>query len=461
MLPASHKLHPSIAVQISSEYLLKKIAQAGVVGAGGAGFPAQFKLNQPVEQVIANGAECEPLLASDKTLLKNYSPQVIKGLLLSMAATQASQGIIAVKKRHSRLVKILQQQITSSQLLRLHLLDDFYPAGDEHILTYEVTGKRIPPGQFPPSVGVVVHNVTTLKQIAAAFDGQPVTSRYVTVTGQVRQPVVIKTPIGTPLRDLVHAAGGSPLNNYRIIVGGPMMGQLAADPRQESTSKTTAGILVVSPHHWLVRRNQANPQQQLQRVKAACDNCRMCTDFCPRYLLGHPLEPHLSMQALSHQQLEVNHLLDAARLCCLCGICEIVACPCNLSPRALYQALKKSLAQQELEPAQLKTQAVRAELQQRRIPLTKLYQRLQIREFTRVKPKVLPRPFLPKRVRINLKQHVGAKADPIVKKGQRVTKGQMIAAVPKDKLGANIHASVTGVVTGVDANWVEIVHSTA
>ncbi len=443
-------------MKTNPEYIIDKIAQAGVVGAGGAGFPTHAKLGQPVEMVIANGAECEPLLASDVTLLEHHSPQMIQGLLLVMAAAQAGQGVIALKAKHSSLIDILRQKIDPYPQLKLHLLNDFYPAGDEHTLINEVSGKCVPPGQFPPSVGIVVNNVTTLRQVAAAFSGQPVTSRYVTVAGEVRRPLVIDTPIGIPLSQLVAAAGGSLLDEYRIIVGGPMMGRLAADPEQEVSTKTISGIVVVSPQHWLVQRTQIKPAQQLQRAKSACDNCRMCTDLCPRYLLGHPLEPHLSMQALAHQQIDASQHLTSALLCCQCGICDTIACPCNLSPRALYQELRKEFAHQKLSPQKFVARPVAPEREQRRTPLAKIQQRLNLSQFARQKPTLAPSALFPDRVRIKLKQHVGSAAIPVVKTGDTVSKGQLLGEIPEGKLGARVHASIGGLVTRVEKDFVEV-----
>ncbi len=443
-------------MNISPEYIISKIKQAGIVGAGGAGFPTHAKLGQQVQQVIANGAECEPLLAGDVTLLENQSPRVIQGLLLTMAACGAKEGILAVKAKHSSLIKnILEQTTQSYPRIKLHLLDDFYPAGDEQTLIYEVLEKRVLPGQFPPSAGVVVNNVTTLWQVAAAFSGKAVTSRLVTVTGNVRRPVVVETPVGTPFSDLIATAGGSELDDYRIIVGGPMMGQLAGN-KEDCSTKTTSGIIVISPQHWLAQRAQATSRQQLRRARSACDNCRMCTDLCPRYLLGHPIEPHATMRALAQPQNDTaQHILSAA-LCCLCGICDTIACPCNLSPRSLYLALKKELARQKALPCPFKARPVPEDRRQKRTSADRVKQRLDVNQFAGKRPAPATTALRPAKVRIKLRQHVGAPAVPVVEAGQRVDKGQLVGEIPPGKLGARVHASVDGVVSKIENGVVEI-----
>lgn len=441
---------------IPPKYIIDKIAQAGVVGAGGAGFPTHTKLGQSVEQVIANGAECEPLLASDTTLLEHQTSQVIQGLLLVMASVQAKEAIIAIKSKHKKIAKIITENLKNFPQIKLHLLEDFYPAGDEHTLINEVTGKRVPPGRLPLSVGVVVNNVTTLWQVAAAFSGQAVISRYVTVAGEVRQPIVIDTPIGTPLTGLIAAAGYSKVSDYKVIVGGPMMGQLANDPSQEVTTKTTSGIIVVASDHWLAQRTLVNPQQQLKRVQSACDGCRMCTDLCPRFLLGHPLEPHLSVQALAQQQVDAGQYFTSALLCCLCGVCDTIACPCNLSPRALYLSLKKEFSRKKFPPQKFIARPVTSERQGRKVSLKRIMQRLNINQYAENKPTYVPSTLQPKRVWIKLQQHVGNKAVPIVKIGDRVSKGQLIGEIPAGKLGARVHASINGSISKIETDFMEI-----
>ncbi|MGE5707311.1 MAG: electron transport complex protein RnfC, partial [Bacteroidota bacterium] len=163
------------------ERILEKIKAAGVVGAGGAGFPTHVKLAAQAQVVIANGAECEPLLRSDQQLMKRYPDVIVRGLKAAMEATGAKEGVIGLKAKYKDAVKALSHAIEKEKNIRLLLLDPVYPAGDEVVLTYEATGSVVPEGGLPLDVGAVVINVNTLLNVAYSLEDKPVTHRYVTV----------------------------------------------------------------------------------------------------------------------------------------------------------------------------------------------------------------------------------------------------------------------------------------
>src|SRR5665648_230882 len=167
----------------------EKVRAAGVVGAGGAGFPTHVKLAAQAEIVIVNGAECEPLLKTDQQLTPLYPEQLIKGLTLAMEATGAKQGIIALKDKYTDAIAALQPYLTEQ--VKLSIMPDIYPAGDEVITIWLTTGRRVPPGGIPLNIGVVVNNVQTLINVARASEGQPVTTRTLTVTGAVKNPITV------------------------------------------------------------------------------------------------------------------------------------------------------------------------------------------------------------------------------------------------------------------------------
>ena len=179
--------------------LLREIYDAGVVGAGGAGFPAHRKLDCSVEYLIINGAECEPLLKTDQYLMRSESEQLVHAACLAGELVKASHVIFALKKKYVNEAVSLRSAIQKSGAgAEIFFLDGVYPAGDEHVLVYEVTGRTVRPGGIPLSVGAVVSNVNTVYNIYEAVKGKPVTSRYMTVAGQVNRPVLVKAPIGTP-----------------------------------------------------------------------------------------------------------------------------------------------------------------------------------------------------------------------------------------------------------------------
>ena len=147
--------------------LADQVRQAGVVGAGGGGFPAHVKLAAKADTVIANGAECEPLLHKDAAVMEHFAADIVKGVQLSMDAVGAQTGVIGVKAKNQRAVETMQAACKGTPV-RVHLLGDYYPAGDEYDLVYTVTGRLIPPTGIPIQVGCVVNNVETLANIAAA-----------------------------------------------------------------------------------------------------------------------------------------------------------------------------------------------------------------------------------------------------------------------------------------------------
>ena len=182
--------------------LKEKVQKAGVVGAGGAGFPTHVKIDAQVEYVIANGAECEPLIHKDGELMERFAEKVVEGLKLVMEATGASYGVIGIKEKKARAIEALQQ-VTSGTEIKIHLLGDYYPAGDEVMLVYEVTGKLIPPAGIPLNIGIVVNNVESLYNIANTTKNIPVISKFLTVTGNVKQPISFIAPIGISLKEAI------------------------------------------------------------------------------------------------------------------------------------------------------------------------------------------------------------------------------------------------------------------
>ncbi|MCK5572521.1 MAG: SLBB domain-containing protein, partial [Bacteroidetes bacterium] len=199
--------------------LQEDIRAAGVVGAGGGGFPAHVKAGAQVEFVIANGAECEPLIHKDYELMLHKPREIVDGLKRLMEATGASRGILGVKKKNDKVIEAFSAAIEDSRI-SLHLLGDFYPSGDEYILVYDAIGRLIPPQGIPLDVGVVVNNVETLYNIARAADGVPVTQKFITVAGAVKKPMTGVVPIGTRYRDALEMAGGSVLSEYALFTGG-------------------------------------------------------------------------------------------------------------------------------------------------------------------------------------------------------------------------------------------------
>ena len=436
--------------------IVDKVRAAGVVGAGGAGFPTHVKLQFEVQRVLANGASCEPLLAGDPYLMEHHADSVLNGLLTAMDCTGSEKGTICLKSKHAGALAVLKDKICGNGYagrINVFELEDFYPAGDEFILVNEVLGKIVPEGGIPLNVLAVVSNVESLLNISRAMAGTPVTDRYLTVCGEVSQPFICKIPIGTPASAVIELAGGSKISDYSIVMGGPMMGKVIRDD-SEPITKTTSGIIVLHPNHNVVRDKGRSLDQMRFIAKSACTQCSRCTDLCPRYLIGHALEPHRIMRHLAYTPGMAGEVLEDALICSECGVCEKFACPMMLSPREINAAVKQKLLKEGVkrEPKR-ETYQVSIFNATRKIPLKRLMERLEVTRYD-THPPFCENDLQVTQVAIPLQQHLGQPAVPTVKTGDKVKKGDLIGEIPEGALGARVHASIDGTVQTVDKNIV-------
>lgn len=431
----------------------EKILSAGVVGAGGAGFPAHIKANSKVEFVLANGAECEPLIHKDYELMVHFAKDIVRGIELMLESTSAKKGYFGIKEKNVIAIEAVKKEIKNSPI-EFTELGDFYPAGDEYELVYAATKRLIPPAGLPLDVGCVVNNVESLYNISKADEGIPVTEKFVCIAGAVKKPSTFFVPIGTTYRELIKHCGGATINDFALYAGGVMMGKLTFD-LDEVVTKTTAGLIILPKDHYLIKRKN-QPEENWHRIgKSACDQCSYCTEFCPRYLLGYDVQPHKVMRSLQFTKTGTEVWNQMAELCCACGLCTLYACPEDLFPKEACDNSKKEMRRQGTKFTQTKPVKVHPMKDGRHVPLKQLMQKLQLKVYD-VHTPFNPQKFETENVKILLKQHVGEKAEPVVSIGDGVKKNQLIAKVPEGKLGANIHASITGMVTHVGDEYIKI-----
>ncbi len=433
--------------------ILAAVKEAGIVGAGGAGFPTHVKLASAADTIVVNGAECEPLLRVDQQLMEEMTTQMITGLMATLEVTGAAEGIIALKGKYKKAITALEKSIQGKPL-RIKILDDFYPAGDEHVTVFEATGRLVPQGGIPLQVGCVVVNVETLVNIAEALEGKSVTHTFVTLTGDVPTPITVRLPIGMSVEKALAIAGRTELAGMTVIDGGPMMGKFVQQIEQPIT-KTTKGLIVLPKDQVLARKRLMPLNSILRQAKMACMQCRYCTDLCPRYLLGHKLEPHKIMQAVRYPSLS-GDTVKMALACSECGLCEQFACIMGLSPRVVNSFLKQELGKAGIKPGSAPSDQTDNPAQpNRKIPVKRLIARMGLGVYDRAAPLTFDEQNADV-VNIMLKQHVGAPAKPVVSEGQEVRQGELIATVPDKALGANMHASITGVVTAISDTMIAI-----
>jgi Na+-translocating ferredoxin:NAD+ oxidoreductase RnfC subunit len=431
----------------------QKLRAHGVVGAGGAGFPTHVKAQSRVEFVIANGAECEPLIHKDAEIMKHFPAEIVSGMDLMMQATGASTGKFGIKSKNADSADALRRHITNNHI-EFTMLGDFYPSGDEYELVYTATGRLIPPAGIPLQVGCVVSNVETLYNVHQAAKDKPVTETFLSVCGAVREPKSFWAPVGTPFRDLIAAAGGATVSDIGIFVSGIMMGTLSFDLDDVAT-KTTGGLIVLPRDHYLMTRRTRSIPEMHHIGKSACDQCSYCTEFCPRYLLGYDVQPHKVMRSLAFSTTGADIWNQWSELCCACGICTLYACPEDLYPKEACDQGKSDRQAAGLKFVQQKPVQVHPMKEYRRIPLAQLRKRLHIEEYESETPfEALT--LQPAVVRIKMKQHAGHPASPVVGVGAKVKKGQVVGRVEESKLGADVHASIAGKVRTVTLDAVEI-----
>lgn len=429
------------------------LQQNGIVGAGGAGFPTYAKLNENAETLILNCAECEPLLRLHRQLLEKYAQEIVETFHLIGQAVGAKELVIGIKKAYTKTIDALNGVIGAYPEVRLGLLDEVYPAGDEVVLIYEVTKKVVRPGGLPIEQGVAVFNVETVYNAYRAINqSTPVVDKLVSVVAEVDHPVTVRVPIGTTIEDTVKLAGGITTKNPVYFIGGPMMGFIGSGSLP--VTKTTNAVLVLPEEHLIVQKKRKKTSIDLKRAAACCCQCSMCTDLCPRNRLGHPIQPHLFMRAATCKDVQEPNIFVNTMFCSSCGLCEMYSCMQGLSPRTLMAEYKAGLRANGLRPPKVEAKQVGPEREYRKVPMERLMARLDLTKYNKEAP--LDESVVPvSKVKIMLSQHIGAPAAAIVKQGDKVTKGQMIAE-PAKGLSVGIHASIDGVVSEVTDKYVII-----
>ena len=441
-----------IAMPITTEIL----AKAGVVGAGGAGFPTHVKLSGKADTVVINGAECEPLLHKDKELLVKEGRAVIEGLARAMELTGARRGVVGIKRKYQRVIDSVAPLLREG--MSIGPLDDVYPSGDEFILIWQTLGRVIPPGGIPLAVGAVVMNVETALNVARAEE-LPVVDKYITVAGAVRNPCSVCVPIGAPLSVCLAAAGGAEIDDPSFILGGAMMGTLV-ESLDGPVTKTTGGIIVLPKDHFIVRRKSWSWERTRRVARAACDQCSHCTEMCPRYLLGHPIEPAKSMRSVGFSGTGRAEF-PGTLYCSECNLCSYCSCPEGLDPKGVNAENKRRLMAEKkrMENPPFHPERAARMMSMRQTPTHRLMQRIGLDRFVN-KGELLGRPIEVRAVELPLKQHIGAPLTPTVHAGQQVHRGEPVAVRPvadgKPALGADLHASIDGVVTAVSDESIRI-----
>lgn len=317
--------------RLKADEIIKKIGDSGIVGLGGATFPSHVKLSTPrgkrAEYLLVNGAECEPYLTADHSLMMEKGREILAGAAIMMKALKAERAIVGIEANKPDAIELMTAFSKEFDGISIQQLRVKYPQGGEKQLIKAILNREVPPGGLPIDVGVVVFNVGTMfAAYEAVQKNKPLIDRVVTVTGKsLRKPGNFRVRIGTPVSQLIEAAGGLPDDTGKVVAGGPMMGK-AIDNLDVPVTKGTSGILVI-------------PAQEAGRKEVRnCIRCSKCIRACP---MG--LEPYLLM-ALTEK--DMTDRLEAERIadCIECGSCSYI-CPANRPLLDYIRLGKKKTAQ--------------------------------------------------------------------------------------------------------------------
>lgn len=303
-------------ITLDKDDIIKKVFESGIVGLGGATFPTHIKLTIPkgkkVEVLIINGIECEPFLTADHRLMLEKGEEILIGTRIAMKALEVDKAILGIENNKPDAIAHMTKLAENHDGISVQRLKVKYPQGGEKQLIKAILNREVPSGGLPADVGVVVHNVGTVFAIYEAIQkNKPLIDRIVTITGKsLKNPANFRVRIGTPVSQLVNAAGGVPEDTGKIISGGPMMGK-ALNSFEVPVVKGTSGIVLF-------------PESESKRQKAfSCIRCAKCVSVCP---MG--LEPYLiyaQSKIEMFDKVEANNALD----CIECGSCSY-ECPAHL-----------------------------------------------------------------------------------------------------------------------------------
>lgn len=321
------ELYEGIAPANPDSSLVDVIREAGIVGMGGAGFPTHVKLNPPkdkkIDMVIVNGAECEPYLTSDHRVMLETPDEVLEGLSIILRGLSVPRGIIAIENNKQDAIELLSKKAERYENIQVANLKTKYPQGSEKHLIWAVSGRRIASGKLPMDVGVIVVNIDTCTAIARAFSrGMPLVRRIITVGGPiVKSPKNFAVRLGTPVSELIKAAGGTTEEVRKLIMGGPMMG----------IALSTLDIPVVKGMSALLAFGEADADTGREMP---CIRCGKCVRVCPMGLNPSFLSTRSAIG--DWEACEKLSIFD----CIECGCCSYV-CPSN---RYIVQGIRLAKA---------------------------------------------------------------------------------------------------------------------
>ena len=314
--------------KLNKEEILKYIRAAGVVGLGGAGFPAHIKLDPPsdkkIDTIFVNAAECEPYLTTDHRVLLEETEKILAGLEIILHMFKEARGVIAIEDNKPDAIKKFKD-LNKNDKITIQALETKYPQGAEKQVIYACTGREVPSGGLPMDVGCIVHNVDTVIAIQqAVINGLPLMRKVVTVTGgAATNPGNFEVRLGMTFKDLLDATGGLVSDPHKVVVGGSMMG-VAQHTLDVPIIKISAAILLMT------EKEAYHPPQK------NCFRCANCVDHCPMGLM--PLDISNYAKRGEKELFKKYNGLD----CILCACCSYI-CPAHISLAQNIGVMRKEI----------------------------------------------------------------------------------------------------------------------
>jgi H+/Na+-translocating ferredoxin:NAD+ oxidoreductase subunit C len=319
--------------EIDQKEFISAVQDAGIVGLGGAAFPAHVKFSIPKDKVckyiMLNGCECEPFLTADHRVMVEQADEMIDGLNILNRFVKAEKAYIAIESNKPDAIQILREKAAENDFpIEVSALKVKYPQGAEKMMISSILGKEVPSGKLPLDLEILVTNVGTITMLSDYFrKGKPLIERVVTVTGPaIQRPANIMVPIGTPMQDVVELCGGIKEDAARILLGGPMMGMVQKS-LDVPVIKGTGGILVLSG------------DEVQEQETYSCIRCSKCVDACPIFL-NPSMMGLLAKKGLWEEMLDYN-VMD----CFECACCSYV-CPSNIPLVQSFRVAKGMIREQ-------------------------------------------------------------------------------------------------------------------
>ncbi|QPB34274.1 electron transport complex subunit RsxC [Citrobacter amalonaticus] len=419
----------------SREALIERIHQFGVAGLGGAGFPTGNKLKgggDKIETLIINAAECEPYITADDRLMQDCAAQVVEGIRILAHILQPREVLIGIEDNKPQAISMLRAVLADARDISLRVIPTKYPSGGAKQLTQILTGKQVPHGGRSSDIGVLMQNVGTAYAVKRAIvDGEPITERVVTLTGEaVIRPGNVWARLGTPVKHLLNDAGFCPSADQMVIMGGPLMG-FTLPWLDVPVVKITNCLLAPSA------TEMGEPQEE-----KGCIRCSACADACPADLL--PQQLYWFSKGQQHDKATAHNIAD----CIECGACAWV-CPSNI-PLVQYFRQEKAelyaISQEEKRAAEAKA---RFEARQARLEREKAA-RLERHKKAAVRPAAKDQDAIAAALARVKEKQAQATQPVMIKAGEKPDNSAVIAA--REARKALARAKQAGNVTAVDAD---------